>query len=250
MFQCCCVTGDEGIVEDPVKADPASEAYIDDRQGFADVKSLTEPRGMFDTTGAENFVDDPRIDEPNSNVGGFLFRIQRVHIQEPLGAILDMQGLGEIHVCAMMPPESAVSRANKSVAADCQMQVGDYITHVNGVCGDTNQMIEELASQLRLDLRLTKPLLFPVQVNKAEGNMGCRISYDADNGASLVVETISEGGIIDRWNSAAMADQRIIEGDRIVAVDGTAGKAVDLLEKIQAASGILQLQMSRPSRPK
>jgi len=244
MFECCCVKGDEGVVEDPIKGDlTTQEAVIHDRQGFTDVKVLTHPNGFVELPGFEEPNVGPAVDD----AGGFLFRLHRVHMEEPFGAVLDMmQGLGEIHICALLPRASAVSRANMGAAQDRQMQVGDYITHVNGICGDTSQMIEELASKLRLDLRLSRPLLFPVQVNKAEGTMGCRISYDADNGSSLVVETITEGGLISRWNS--VAEPQIMEGDRIVAVDGKTGKAIELLDRIQAASGELQLRMSRPSR--
>jgi len=178
-----------------------------------------------------------------------LFRINRVHIEEPLGAVLDIsQGFGTIHICKLLPQssESAVSRTNKGAAQDRQLQVGDYITHVNGVCDNTNQMMEELQTKLQLDLRLARPNLFSVQLNKAEGTMGCRISYDADNGRSLVVDAITEDGLISRWNSGA--EQTIMEGDRIMEVAGEKGTTTELLNRIQVASGLLELRMSRPLR--
>merc|ERR1712129_225448 len=148
-------------------------------------------------------VVDPEVGEPDSSAGCVLFRIHRVDLEEPLGVVLDQgQGLGEIHISALEPPASAVARANRDAPQDRQLRVGDYIMHVNGICGDSGQMIEELESKIRVDLRLARPFLFPVQINTNEGTMGCRLSY-ADNGSSLLVEIIQEGGLFDSWNSVA-----------------------------------------------
>merc|ERR1712217_996897 len=105
-------------------------------------------------------------------------------------------------------------------------------------------MMAELRNNTAVELRVRRPFVMNVSVNRAGASVGCGITYDASTGVSLVIETIADG-CIKNWN-IAHPDRIVKQGDRVISVNGQVGRAPQLLDFIKG-SDALQLIIVRPA---
>lgn len=188
----------------------------------------------------------------SADAKAFVLVVQREHLNAPLGALLDPAGTNSIHVSRLLPGENPISMVNQMVAnKDSRLEVGDFITQVNDVAGDVPSMLKEIQTNRRVVLLISRPLTYSITVNRMGGVLGCAVKYDANVGTSLMVESLGDGPL-RAWNEGgakAGGRRTVREGDRIVAVAGRGGTALDLLDYLQGAEGHgdVEITFSRPA---
>lgn len=202
----------------------------------------------------------PKVEQVNDgkNSGkaedmGFLKAVAPVHFKisidkkrpkAPLGLALDPSGIEAIYVCSVQQENSPVSEANEQNPSGEQLVAGDFIFSVNGVTSDLAAMMAEVQGSTQLELAVRRPTEFAINVNRKGQSVGCAITYDATTGVTLVVEAVNDGPV-KVWNDLNPGNT-VQVGDRVIAVNGLRGTAVQLLEKIRATDE-LQLAFVRPA---
>jgi len=97
------------------------------------------------------------------------------------------------------------------------VNIGDKIIEVNGISGNSTQILQTLKSSSRLDLQLQRSQLVQVSLDLAGKDLGLSI-VAAPRSATVMVKTVLPGAISE-WN-ALNWDEQVKEGDRIYMVNG------------------------------
>mmetsp|Transcript_107356 Transcript_107356/g.335817 ORF Transcript_107356/g.335817 Transcript_107356/m.335817 type:complete len:229 (-) Transcript_107356:44-730(-) len=193
----------------------------------------------------KNPFNDSGGGDEQEDARSFVFTISRQDEHMHWGIALDGLGRQAIHVCRVSGrPGTPVQKANRSAASGRRLQAGDYIVSVNGLAGRVLDMMDEVEESRQVELQVCRPLEFVVSVNKSQGPLGCRVTYNKSNGTSLLIEEVQEG-CVQRWNSSNK-DQAVQPDDRIISVNGKSGGAGQLLQMIKEADGHTILRISRP----
>mmetsp|Transcript_2909 Transcript_2909/g.8887 ORF Transcript_2909/g.8887 Transcript_2909/m.8887 type:complete len:337 (+) Transcript_2909:62-1072(+) len=154
---------------------------------------------------------------------------------QPLGARVDALDEATVQVLELSagPLEASGLRA------------GDFIVQVNGVRGDSERLVEELAASGRLELSVRRPRGFGVAVRKRdpEEPFGLDFAAHGPDSRCLVVTKVGEGPVKE-WGEAN-PKQEVRPRDRVVAVDGEEGRAEDLVERLRDAQE-LHMTIVRP----
>mmetsp|Transcript_17299 Transcript_17299/g.39165 ORF Transcript_17299/g.39165 Transcript_17299/m.39165 type:complete len:253 (-) Transcript_17299:56-814(-) len=177
----------------------------------------------------------------------FMLALERP-VDTRLGALFDSSGGQCLHVAMLQENDGFLAASNRKYKHTRQLRAGDYIMEVSGITCDATAMLTKLQEHPVTQLRVRRPMEFSLSVKKkANSSLGCGISYDASCGSSLVIDAIHEGTIRE-WNEAHVGKpNQVRPHDRIVAVNGVRGSAMQLLESVRAVDGKLDLVMSRPS---
>jgi len=227
MFAACCCAADEEKEGAAVIVDalPVVNDTTVDEQGLVGI-------------GGQAYKAEEEL-PPNSD------DVMRITVMmgdnEDAGTFFDSSGKTSIHLAVQPPAQSAFGKGDSTSSG---VSKGDYIVSVNGISGHTGQMIHEALSQRRLDVQVSKPLIFKAAVDKTRLTLGCVINYDLDIGTSVLIGEIREGAV-SVWN-AANPGKEVKAHDRIIAVDSKPGSGADLLERIKTSNGPLELTVSRP----
>jgi len=160
-----------------------------------------------------------------------------------LGALLDASTGVTIFVSEVYDGDCPVGVYNRTAPIAKQLKVGDFIVEVNGHRGNMTIMMQEMHLNRNLTLRVTRALEYEINVQKQD-TLGCSITYDANSGISLGIACVLEGPIKE-WNEEN-PEKAVLEGDRIVAVNGVKGATGDLLEMIRKSED-LRMTLARPA---
>lgn len=236
MFCVCCATEED---RGSLQAVPVDDG---DHPGMRERGMPSERKAAAEAPAPAVAPSQPSLRE---EVRDFAFTIDRPDLSTPLGAVLDPSGSGAIHVCGILPGETAVGKANRRAPEARQLKAGDFITEVNGVSGDLTGMLNEVLSSASLAMQVRRPEEYEIVVNRRGGTLGCGITYDACNGNTLTIESVNDGPI-SAWN-AANSDRPVRVGDRIVAANAKSGSSTELLEFIRAMEGDVRLRFARPA---
>uniref|UniRef100_A0A7S1WFU5 PDZ domain-containing protein n=1 Tax=Alexandrium catenella TaxID=2925 RepID=A0A7S1WFU5_ALECA len=220
MF-CCCAASEEG-------ANNYSTIAVDE----GDPGLQVEPSKFDASSPARKATPLAR---------SFAITVERKKPKAALGVVLDPSGIEAVYVCSVQPGSHPVNEANER-SAD-QLMPGDFIFGVNGVTSDLAAMMQEVQSATTLTLSVRRPQEFSISLCRNGQSVGCAITYDATTGISLVIEAIN-GGPVNSWNEQNPSKQ-VLVGDRITAVNGFQGPAVQLLEQIRS-NDELRLTFVRP----
>jgi len=147
-----------------------------------------------------------------------------------LGAMLDASTGVTIFVSEVYDSDCPVGVYNRTAPPELQLKVGDFIVEVNGHRGNMTVMMQEMHLNRNLTLLVTRAVEYEIHVHKQD-TLGCSITYDASSGISLGVAIVLEGPI-KVWNDENPS-KKVLEGDRIIAVNGVKGATSDLLEMIR-----------------
>mmetsp|Transcript_116641 Transcript_116641/g.362419 ORF Transcript_116641/g.362419 Transcript_116641/m.362419 type:complete len:224 (+) Transcript_116641:103-774(+) len=193
----------------------------------------------------KNPFNDSGGGDEQEDARSFVFTISRQDEHMHWGIALDGLGRQAIHVCRVSRrPGTPVQKANRSAASGRRLQAGDYIVSVNGLAGRVLDMMDEVEESRQVELQVCRPLKFTACVNKCQGPLGCRVTYNNINSTSLLIEEVQEG-CVQRWNSSNK-DQAVQPDDRIISVNGRPGTAGELLQMIKLVGGQTTLRISRP----
>merc|ERR1719210_2878061 len=134
---------------------------------------------------------------------------------------VDPSGAKAIYVCSLASGDSPIATANAGAPEGQRLRSGDFVFAVNGVSGDLTSMMKELQATTTIEFSVRRPFRLDVSINRRGSSVGCGITYDANTGVSLVIESINEG-CISKWNREN--PERVVKtGDRIVSVNGQTG---------------------------
>mmetsp|Transcript_73388 Transcript_73388/g.170241 ORF Transcript_73388/g.170241 Transcript_73388/m.170241 type:complete len:391 (+) Transcript_73388:145-1317(+) len=189
-----------------------------------------------------------------------------------LGVDFDCQDDTTMHVVAVKA--GLMMTYNKMVEPERQVTPGDFIMKVNGVEGDSTKLVERIKQDTRLELVVRRPTELVVAIGTATSTdfrnsprrirtpkfmprFSCTQAEPEDRcqdyfgmqlkdpfGYALVVTRVM-AGLVEDWNTEN-PEQAVRSGDRIVAVNGRTGLAVDLLKWIKASERF-HMTIVRPS---
>jgi len=160
-----------------------------------------------------------------------------------LGALLDASTGVAIFVSEVYDGDCPVGAHNRTAPPEQQLKAGDFIVEVNGHRGNMTSMMQEMHLNRNLTLLVTRAMEYEINVHKQD-TLGCSITYDATSGISLGIACVLEGPI-KVWNEENPS-KKVLEGDRIIAVNGVKGATSDLLEMIQKSEELL-MTLARPA---
>jgi len=160
-----------------------------------------------------------------------------------LGALLDASTGVTIFVSEVYDGDCPVGVYNRTAPPEQQLKVGDFIVEVNGHHGNMTIMMQEMHLNRNLTLLVMRAMEYEINVHKQD-MLGCSITYDANSGISLGIACVLQGPI-KVWNDENPS-KIVIEGDRIIAVNGVKGATSDLLEIIRKSQD-LWMTLARPA---
>lgn len=119
-----------------------------------------------------------------------------------------------------------------------QLRLNDHIVSVNSVRGEQmDRMLEELRTSTSWDLVVHRPIELAVFVDlERSPSLGLELKY-SPNGRTLYIFDLGEGSVSD-WNAEHPPSKSVKKGDRIVEINGTVGKACDLLNAAANAAAL------------
>jgi hypothetical protein len=125
-----------------------------------------------------------------------------------------------------------------------QIKKMQFITAVNGICGDSKLMEKELKAKEEVTLTIRRPMVFTIAVEK-KGQFGM-VMGDCPT-SSYVNKLVEDKGetCIKTWNENHK-DKQVQVGDRIIVVNGKMGKGKELTAMLKK-DGPKQVVICRPS---
>jgi len=149
----------------------------------------------------------------------------------PLGVEFDTQDKNIAWVLAVKAG-SCVHSYNKDVKPAFRLCPGDFVMRAHGVVAASSaKMVSTLVQDSTLELMIVRPLEFSIAVEVQRQPLG--LEFAKASGVALLVQRVTAGAVEDL--NKLSAAQRVEAGDRIVAVNGHRGKAVELLKRIKAS---------------
>lgn len=161
-------------------------------------------------------------EEPQGSAESFEVELNN---SQPLGLELDSKFAG-IHILAI---DGGAATEYNTTAAD-KVEPNMFITSVNGKT-DSTDMIQELKTKELLRLRVTRPTVFTVNVNKGSRPMGGKVKYN--QWASAYMEVVEAG------EGTPLAESSIRPGDCIASVNGVSGRVADMCTEIAAKDQVV-----------
>jgi len=118
-----------------------------------------------------------------------------------------------------------VTKYNRQAAEDRRLAPHDRIVSVNGYTAPSD-MSKQLQNSVEATLLVRKPMIFDTKVATNGQPMGLTLHH-IEAGHGLYVEGIASDSVITKTGADVVA------GDRIVKVNGRAGKSKELLEEVR-----------------
>lgn len=129
--------------------------------------------------------------------------------------------------------EGLVTGWNRTVgdATQCDVRMYDRILEVNGMRGDSQDLLMALRTGATIEMVVRRPTLYRLALTKGFSGEPLGLVIDGVDGVNLLVEHLNEHGVFADWNRNHW-QQPIRRSDRIVEVNGVRGSAKKLLEAI------------------
>jgi len=165
-----------------------------------------------------------------------------------VGVRLDLNDGVRLQVVKILE-EGLVAKYNKVATEDRKIRVCDFVTEVNGVVGDAKAMVSKFVEELGetiLSLWIVPAVELVVTLSN-QGSLGVTLFHDTES-ISMLITDIDEGPISEH-NLSAGPEEEIRVLDRIVAVNGTTGKASQLTSALSSAlarKAAVELRILRP----
>lgn len=173
--------------------------------------------------------------------------ITRESTEVPWGLVLDFADERIVFICDVYEVGSSIGRYNESVPFEEQVQVGDYISSVNGIVFGEYQdaqrepimrLRDAFSSALALEISVIRPYVFEVTVDKCELSLGLSLRFSSQ-GCGLIIDDIGPGVIRELCSDVSV-------GDRIVRVGHAERVPEKLLEALKRNRDPVHIWISRP----
>ncbi|CAK9115846.1 unnamed protein product [Durusdinium trenchii] len=198
MF-CCCGTDDEEIVLAEV---PSSH-----------VLDPTDTQGRFRVSLDLN-ASSPQlgIEVDNTDLRGSMI----LHISE--------DGLVQRH--NELNPQHAISVYDRIVSLNGE---ATPITELHRLRLSSGQIGQSLV------LVLSRPKLLPLSLTK-DGSLGLQMKYTVKS-AGIIIDAVLPSGLIEEWNASHELSERVMAGDRIIALDGQQMPGRKMVDELKMRMG-------------
>lgn len=114
-----------------------------------------------------------------------------------------------------------------------EVRRGDRILAVNGVSGDSEEILETMRASASLDITFSRLLEFHVCIERElDESLGLKFIADATGG--VCAGEVVEQGLIDRVNETSAADVEVRPGDRVVRMNGRALELKEFQETVDS----------------
>lgn len=107
---------------------------------------------------------------------------------------------------------------------DTEVAPGDRIIVVNGVTGDTQNMLEACKNASELDVTVQKCEERTVLFEKRSPSDKLGLQFDVCDGMTLLITKVEEGGLVEKHNQAS-PEFNILQEDRVIGVNGVRSDA-------------------------
>lgn len=143
--------------------------------------------------------------------------------------------------------DGAIQRHNELYPTQA-LRIYDKIVKADDTV-EPSQMYKKMKTSAReqkesLRVYVSRPSRFEVMVSN-KGELGLKLNYK-NNSAGINITSISDGGMLAKWNKAHL-DRQALPGDRIIAVNGKEMRGLELIESIkeeQASSTLQDIRMT------
>jgi len=135
---------------------------------------------------------------------------------------------------------------NRTASPAHQVMPTDFIVSANGTTGSASALLEKLKQDNVLNLVLSRAVVVPVVIEKT-GALGVEFP-PAPSGTALVITKIVEGAFKQYNDNTKDENMKVLVGDRIVAVQGKEGRALDIMNNLNQSKGKFQLKLHRPAK--
>jgi len=170
--------------------------------------------------------------------------IQKSYPEEPTNLSIDVTDGFTLHVREVL--EGPVTEWNRRYGAAIHrdIRVFDRIFEVNGVRGDSTQLLEAM-STTTLELMVRRPKEFRLTLDKPRKGAPLGLTLGrAEQGVKgdpepLIIQDVNRDSLVDDWNKANW-EHRIRRGDRILEVNGRRGAPKEMM-RVMAQDEALSL---------
>jgi len=163
---------------------------------------------------------------------------------KPMGADVDGSCGKMGYVCIIMK-DGIFAEYNRTATPEKQLRLGDYITKVNGIQGNSLSMLDCLKKDNKFEVTMQRPVLFTIAISRKDAKTPLGVTLaERPSGNSLLIKEVINGPVME-WNNKH-PEQEVKAGDRIVAVNRKGGKVKQLIDASKVGAQ-LQLTISRPS---
>jgi hypothetical protein len=132
---------------------------------------------------------------------------------------------------------------NKANSAELELRPFDCICEVNGVEGDPRTLVEELNNAAVAQLLIRRPREFEVTIRK-NGKLGRMLGLglsSLDEGVTLTVHEVTEGGLVGSGWNRENPDRKVTRGHRVITVNGISNDSRAMLEQCSKADKLVML---------
>lgn len=137
-------------------------------------------------------------------------------------------------------------QANNEKEGTVKMRPGDFFVKVNGVEGDSKEMLKKLKEDSEFDIVARHPDEICIAIEKKEAKTPLGVDFPKKpTGTGLLIQAVNLGPF-DDWNKNSEKEHKVEAGDRIVSVAGIQGKATDLQKELNKRKSC-QLIVVRPA---
>lgn len=156
--------------------------------------------------------------------------------KKPLGIDCDIQDGCSIYVNSVN--SGPISSYNQTAKPHCRLTPGHFIVQVNGQHGDPEGMLQTMKHEPDLELLVRQAVEIRATIfTGGRDNLG--VEFGKPTGKMLLITKVVNGPLeharaVQSWNQIN-PDQQILAGDRIISVNGSRGRAKNLLTCIKAA---------------
>lgn len=135
---------------------------------------------------------------------------------------------------------------NEEHGAEVLVQRGDRIVAVNGVSGNSEELLEHLRRDRALTITMRRLLDFSVNVVRLQSeSLGIFLE---DAGATMRVTRLVSGPVADA-NKRNGVELEVRPGDEIYEANGVAGSGAQIFEALRKATAVT-LRIRRPQQPR
>lgn len=153
---------------------------------------------------------------------------------------------GELLRVDGVSPGGPAHEWNTSSSPALAIRTGDIIVEANGVTGNPDELMARFSPDMPLRLRLFRPELRLLRVEKRGQKAGLRLNYSRHEWcAFLEVEAVGEGAVADAIRESGARPLGV--GDRIIEVNGVGGRPDQLLGALGAQDTVELVIVPHPA---
>eukprot|EP00931_Biecheleriopsis_adriatica_P094294 TRINITY_DN6795_c0_g1_i1.p2 TRINITY_DN6795_c0_g1~~TRINITY_DN6795_c0_g1_i1.p2 ORF type:complete len:240 (+),score=66.29 TRINITY_DN6795_c0_g1_i1:68-787(+) len=151
----------------------------------------------------------------------------------PVGVLLDKTDPKNLVVLKIN--DGLLKTAAETAKKD--LKAGFRVVKVDGKAAEAADMVTMILEKKILEIEFEAFEEKKVKIEKGGKPLGANLGVGKD-GHWITFSKIDGVGVIPDWNTAAAPEQKVMESDKIVAIDGQEGKAEEMVKWIKEKSSM------------